>query len=108
MDQWIVIAGLVTALVVVASFLKTIAGGALRYLLFFVFAALVMQRMTGQNDFDFMSVDMTAQLAAIAGVAFVITVVLMTVLFRNSRMKFLLFPTLGFGTTFAVTSVWLG
>lgn len=104
MQTWVWALGAATGLFVLTSVLKTAIGIAVRYLIFVLLAGVLFQAQRG-GEVDFVSPEILSSLATIGALSFAFTLGVMAVLFRNSRFKVLLFPMVGFATTFAATAM---
>lgn len=109
MEQWLtenwILAGIIAFLALLAgSLLKTVFGNILRYILFIGMAAVVYKIQTEAADYSFITAELLAQFAAIAVMAYVPTFLIVFLFFRRSRIGGILFPIIGFGLIFAVSS----
>ena len=103
-QNWLVAAALAVGVIVVGMVLKTFIGAIVRYLMFIGFAAIVYKMQTEAPDYSFVTLEFLPQLAAIAAMAFVPTLVIHLLFLRRSRLGVLLFPVIGFGMVFAISS----
>lgn len=105
-SQWLYIAGLVIALMAAGSFLASIVGGAVRYVLFVGLAAAIYRMQAEKDGYGFIFDDgVIQQLAIIGGASMLLTWGLIMGFFRKSRFRSALLPVIGFGMTFAIASV---
>ncbi|MEM9234520.1 MAG: hypothetical protein AAGA69_09840 [Pseudomonadota bacterium] len=99
---WILLAAI--GLFLATSLLKAVVGFAAQYLIFVALAGLIYQGQTGAEA-SFLDVKVMSTIATIGALAFAFTLGVMAVLFRNSRFKLVLFPMVGFATTFAAAAM---
>ena len=103
-EDWVLIAGLIVALFFAATLIKTVMGWAVRYVIFVAMAGLIYRAQIG-GELDFADTQALTAIATIGALALVATLGIMALLFRNSRFKTILFPLIGFGTTFAAAAM---
>lgn len=108
MDQWIWIAIVAVGGMVLTAVMQTLLGSLIRYLLFVGLAAAIMKwQNPALEGYSFLKDLETLQdLAVIGGLGFVTTLITMTIFFRRSRLRPLLYPLVGFGATFAAYAFW--
>lgn len=104
MENWVLILGAVVALILATTLLKTAVGLVIRYAIFVGLAGILYEAQT-HGEVELISPEVLSELAIIGALSLVATLGIMAVLFRNSRFKLVLFPLVGFGTTFAAAAM---
>lgn len=103
-NDWGLVLAVAAGLFFATALIKTLVGWAVRYVIFAVLAALVYRAQLGEEP-DFMDVEVVTTIATIGALSFAASMGIMALLFRNSRFKTLLFPIVGFATTFAAAAM---
>ena len=103
-EDWVLITVLIVALFFAVTLIKTVMGWAVRYVIFVAMAGLIYRAQT-ENEFTFADPEILTSIATIGALALVATLGVMALFFRNSRFKTVLFPLIGFGTTFAAAAM---
>lgn len=113
LESWIWVLLAAVVLFLMMSVLKTIVGLVFQYIMFVVLAGILYHIQTNEdasfNDFSefqyLFNLETLSTLATIAGISFAFTYGMVALLFRNSKLKSLIYPVIGFGATFVATAM---
>ncbi|RFB03818.1 hypothetical protein [Parvularcula marina] len=103
-DGWVWIIAAAGALLLLLSVLKSVVGLALQYFIFVAMAGFIYAAQR-EEETRFLDAEVLGAIATIGGLAFAFSLGVMALLFRNSKFKTVLFPVVGFATTFAAAAM---